>query len=99
MGSLMDFYLPVVPITRLLAPALLATASVLLFRRAKGWPTVLMLVGSVTLLLVTTREFATGLSIERGWVQPGTFWFPTDSENQVVTIPFIVIQNLVFCFS
>ena len=100
MSTLVDFDFPIlIDSTRLLWPAILLVASVLLFRCAKGWPTVLLLVGSASLLLVRLREFVLGLGIQRGWIHPGTFWFPTDTENQAITIPFIVLQNLVLCFA
>ena len=86
------------PLQHVALGGVLLASSILLHRMAQGWSTRLMLIGSIAYLLVWLHNFAFQLAFAMGWIRLGTFWTPTDTENQLITQPFQIIECFEVCF-
>lgn len=88
----------------LAVPILLA--AILLFRRSRSWPGILLIAGALALLIVGLHELVIGLSFDFQLIPTGhSFLFPTCTENPVITraVGFLRVVSLLllvglFCY-
>ena len=100
-------YIPLVLDTLPFVLALLILCgAILLFRKSKSWPSILLLAGAVSLLLVGLHELVIGLSFAFHLIPAGrSFLFPLCTENPLITRPvgFLRVVSLfvlvgLFCY-
>jgi peptidoglycan/LPS O-acetylase OafA/YrhL len=82
----------------LLVAAILLAASILLYRKHREWPVRLQLIGAIAYALYSLHNFVFIVAVSQFNVRHGTFWFPTDTENQLISVPFGIMYQLSILF-
>jgi len=82
----------------LLVAAILLAASILLYRKSPRWPVRLQLIGAIAYALAQLHSFIFTVAVSQFNVRQGTFWFPTDTENQLISVPFGIMYQLSILF-
>lgn len=76
---------------------LILLAAILLFRRSKSWPGILVIAGALALLIVGLHELVIGIGLDFQLIPAGhSFLFPTCTENQLIARPvgFLRVASL-----
>lgn len=96
--------IPQVPTSLLLdAPsfivsAALLVASIILFRRGRSLPIVLLFVGAVALFVAHLHDLFIGAGGDLALIGPRSFFFPGCLENPLVATPINVLRLVALCF-
>ena len=87
-------------VTGVVVTTVLLAISLYAFRRTKRWSTALLLIGAIPLVILRLHDFLIGYLVEHNnpLVGPGSFWFPTCTENPVLVKLFAGISVAGFCF-
>jgi hypothetical protein len=82
----------------LILAVILLIASVVLFRKTRGIPTLLLLVGSAAYFVAHLHDFIISLGMSHGFILPGSWLFPGCLERPVVAIPFDILRVVSLLF-
>jgi hypothetical protein len=85
--------------SRLLVLAvILLVASIVLFRKTSGIPTLLLLIGSAAYFVAHLHDFIISLGMSHGFILPGSWLFPGCLERPEVAVPFDILRFVSLLF-